>query len=378
MRIDRIETHILRYPDPNDAGGARMTLLARVTSADGITGWGEGIAMWPEACRAARLLIDEGLAPMLTGAGDLTVAEAWRRMRDHTWWYGRGGIAGFAIAAIDIALWDIDARARGLPLYRLLGGARRPALPAFAANHVNKATVAENVAEVAGFAAEGYRGVKLGLAKKGRSTLGHGPADEVTGFVAALRAELGPDFEILVDCGNGVRWDLATAIRAARAMAEHDVGWIEEPFPPERLGAHARLRAAQPIPVAMGERGVTASDYAAMIAAGAADVLGVDPARVEGISGFREIDALAGRHGLTINAHAWSTAVTTAASLHLSIASDNTKLFEFKPFPVEVQTALVAAPIRPEAGAARPPEAPGLGIEIDEAVLARLSGGSEE
>ena len=372
MRIDKVDTFVLRYPDPNDAGGTRMTVLARVTTAEGLTGWGEGIAMWPEACRATALLIEQGLAPLLAGAGDLTVAEAWAKMRDHTWWYGRGGIAGFAIAAIDIALWDIEGKARGLPLYRLLGGARRPALPAYAANHVNKATLAENVAEVAGFAAAGYRGVKLGLAKKGRSTLGHGPAGEVVAFIAALRAETGPDFDILVDCGNGVRWDLATAIRAARAMAEHDVGWIEEPFAPERLDAHARLRAAQPIPVAMGERGVTAADYAAMIAAGAVDVLGVDPARVEGISGFREIDALAGRHGLTINAHAWSTAVTTAASLHLSIASDNAKLFEFKPLPVDVQTILVRDPILPEAGRARPPEAPGLGIEIDEAVLARL------
>ncbi len=105
----------------------------------------------------------------------------------------------------------------------------------------------------------------------------------------------------------------------------------------------------------------------------AIDVYGVDPARVEGITGFRRVDALCTRHGKKINAHAWSTAITTAASLHCSLASPNALIFEYKPFPVVVQDAIVAEKLWHRDGWAYPIEAPGLGIEVIEAEVRKIA-----
>jgi L-alanine-DL-glutamate epimerase-like enolase superfamily enzyme len=222
-----------------------------------------------------------------------------------------------------------------------------------------------------GFFAAGFRSVKLGLAKKSLSRIGHDP-DSSIALVAGLRRELGPDAEILVDVGNGHRWDAATAIRTVRSVAEFNIGWIEEPFYPTHLADYRALKAAVSVPIASGEREWTVSGYDRLVESGTVDVLGVDPARAEGVMGFRAVDQLAGRAGLTMNAHAWSSAITTAASLHLSIASASARLFELKPFPVVVQQELVSIPVRQVSGFVDPPNGPGLGIEIDESVVERL------
>ncbi|WEX12057.1 mandelate racemase/muconate lactonizing enzyme family protein [Chelativorans sp. AA-79] len=371
MRIADVQSWVLRYPDSNDHGEWRLTVLARVETSDGVVGWGEGIAMWPEACRATKLLIDEAFAPLLIDAGDISVAESWRMMRAHCWWYGEGGIACFAYSALDMALWDIEGKLQGKPLYQLFGGKARDRMPAFAANHVNKATNQENIEEVLGFKQAGFQGVKLGFGKKGLSNIGRDPKNDVV-FIRDLRAAVGSDFDIMVDIGHGVKWDRCTAINVIKQMAEYRIGWVEEPFHPTRIEAHRALKAAVDVPIAMGEREFTVGDYANLIETGVADVLGVDPGRVEGISGFLRVDELASRAGIAMNAHAWSTAITTSASLHLSIASPNTKLLELKPFPVSVQTELVDIPITQTDGFIAPPERPGLGIEVNEALVEKL------
>jgi len=370
MKLGRIESHVLRYPDPNDLDRPRMTVLVRAETADGVVGWGEGIAMWPEACRATVAVIDDGLAPLLLAQEDLSCATAWDAMRAHVWWYGEGGIASFACSAIDMALWDIQGKIENKPLYALFGRAR-DSLPASASCHVNKQSLSACIDEVLGFFAMGYRSVKLGLAKKSLSTVGHDPESSIE-LVAGIRREAGPGVEILVDVGNGHRWDAGTAIDTVRRMAQYDIGWVEEPFYPTHIDDYRALKAAVRVPIATGEREWTVTGYQRLIETGTVDVLGVDPARAEGVTGFRKIDALAGRAGLAINAHAWSTAITTAASLHLSIASPNARLFELKPFPVVVQQELVNGAIGQQAGRVEPVMAPGLGIDVDEAVVRRL------
>lgn len=372
MKIDRVHAWVLRYPDANDHGEWRLTVFARVETGDGVVGWGEGIAMWPEACRATKLLIDEAFGPLLVEAGNITVAEAWEMMRGHCWWYGEGGIACFAYSALDMALWDIEGQLQGKPLYRLLGGKKRETMRAYACNHVNKPTNQDNIDEVVGFKEAGFQGVKLGFGKRGPSNIGRDPANDVV-FIRDLRKAVGDDFDILVDAGHGVKWDLCTGINTVRAMAEYGIGWIEEPFYPTRIEAHRALKAAVPIPIAIGERAFTVTDYDRLIATGVVDVLGVDPGRVEGVTGWQQVDRLAGAAGLTMNAHAWSTAVTTAASLHLSLASANTRLLELKPFAVSVQTELVEKPITQRDGVIDPIEAPGLGITVNEELVNRLA-----
>lgn len=372
MRIGSVRSFVIGYPDPNDHFNRRMTVLVRIVTVDGVVGWGEGIAMWREACEATKLIIDGAMGPLLVEAGEITVRAAWDMLRAHAWWYGEGGIACFAYSALDMALWDIEGKLQGKPLYELFGGARRNSLPAYACNHVNKATLGQNIDEVVRFKEQGFKGCKLGFAKRGLSNIGHDPDNDVR-FVRELRAAVGPDFGIVVDAGNGVKWDAKTGIDTVRRMAEYDIGWIEEPFYPTHLDDYRALKAAVGVPVGTGEREWTVTNYRRLIESGTVDVVGVDPARAEGITGFLMVDALCGGHGLTINAHAWSTAILTAASLHLSLASPNARLLELKPFAVIVQTDLVAEPIWHSAGELALPAGAGLCITVNEDLVDHLT-----
>ena len=371
MRIGPTRSYVIRYSDTNDHGNLRQTLLVRVETTDGVVGWGEGIAMWPEACWATKAIIDSGLAPLLQSAGEISVGEAWEKMRAHTWWYGEGGIACFAYSALDMALWDIAGKIAGKPLYELLGGRKVESLPAYSSSHVNRATRQLCVDEIVSFRDQGYVGAKFGLGKRGLSQIGDNP-DEIVAFVSDLRRELGPDFDIVVDIGNGIKWDRETGIATARRLMDYDIGWYEEPFYPTRIEDYRALREAVPIRIGSGEREFTVTGYGRLIDTGTVDVLGVDPSRAEGITGFHKVDALCSAAGVQLNAHAWSTAILSAASLHLSLASPNTRLFEFKPFPVIVQRDLVDTPIVQMGGLATIGDRPGLGIEVNEALVKRL------
>lgn len=372
MRIGSVRSFVIGYPDPNDHFSRRMTVLVRLETVDGVIGWGEGVAMWREACEATKLIIDDAMAPLLIEAGEITVRAAWDMLRAHAWWYGEGGIACFAYSALDMALWDIEGKLQGKPLYELFGGARRNTLPAYACNHVNKATLRENIDEVVSFKEQGFRGCKLGFAKRGLSNIGQDPDNDVR-FVRELRAAVGPDFDIVVDAGNGVKWDAETGIETVRRMAEFDIGWIEEPFYPTHLDDYRALKSAVDVPIGTGEREWTVAGYRRLIETGTVDVVGIDPARAEGMTGFLMVDALCGEHGLTINAHAWSTAILTAASLHLSLASPNARLLELKPFAVVVQTDLVAEPIWHQEGEVTLPAGAGLCITVNEDLVDHLT-----
>ena len=370
-KLKRIDTFAIHYPDPNDFGFDRMTLLSRAETRDGIVGWGEAIAMWPEACKAVAVLIEEGISPLVAGMDPLDAEAVWEAMRRHSWWFGEGGIASFAISGIDMAIWDIRGKILGMPLFEMLGGLRHDSLPACASSHVNKATVRECVDEAVSFFEAGFPSCKLGMAKKGLSNIGGDPDRDVD-FVSCVRRAVGDEAEILVDVGNGVRWDAETAIDVANRMGEQGIGWIEEPLYPTDDAGYRMLKSSTAVPIASGERNWTTTDYRRMIEFGAVDILGVDPARAEGVTGFRLIDCMVGKASKTINAHAWSTAITTAASLHLSLASGNARLFELKPFDVVVQQDLVSNPARHVGGRVYPLNEPGLSVDVDERVVNKL------
>jgi len=372
-KIARIEPIPIEYADPNDFGTIRRTVLVRLETSDGVVGWGECIAMWPEACKAVALVISGGFLPLLEGHLAEDIEGAWVKMRRHAFWYGEGGIASFAISGIDMALWDIRGKVAGKPLYDLLGGLKRDRLLANASAHVNKKGEAACVAEVEGFFAAGFRSTKLGFAKKGESNIGGDPEVDVS-FIRSLRRALGDEAGILVDIGNGVRWDVDTAISVANRMGELGISWYEEPLYPTDDAGYRRLWANTNVRLASGEREFTEAGYRRQMEfVQAIEVYGVDPARVEGITGFARVDRLCSEYGRVINAHAWSTAITTAASLHLSLASENSEVFEFKPFPVVVQDELVAEKLWHRDGWAYPITGPGLGIEVQEAVVRRLA-----
>ena len=370
MKLVKIEPIVLRYPEPNDFNTLRHTVLVRVTAGDGTEGWGEAIAMWPEACKAVAHLIEDGLSDAVLGVDIADPSDAWRALKRHTWWYGEGGLATMALSAIDMAVWDCVGKSAGRSLSDMLGGRVRETLPAIASLHVNHPTIDDSVSAVAGYVASGFRGAKLGFGKKGPSKVGQDPAYDVD-FVKAMRAGMGPEAWLMIDIGNGVRWDVDTAIWAISRMAEYDISWIEEPLHPDDWAGLAALKQAVTTRIATGEREWTVAAYDRLIGTGSVDVVGVDPARAEGINGFQRIARRVEQAGAVINAHAWSTAITSAASLHLSAATSASEVFELKPIENPMQHELVETPIWHENGEVRVPVGPGLGVVPLDAVIQR-------
>ena len=218
MNVRTIEAIPVAYPEPNDNGTTRHLCLVRLTTDDGVVGWGESITQWPEASRATREIIN-GMAPLVIGRPVTDVVGTWHRLVDHAWWYGwRGGIAYNAIAAIDIALWDAKGRTLGTSLLEMLGGAVHDRLPAVASCHAFKPELEDLVADMGSWVRAGLQGVKVGFGKKGTSRLGYSHDRDVS-FVRMLREAIGPEAALMVDLGVAVYWDPPTAISRVQAFS---------------------------------------------------------------------------------------------------------------------------------------------------------------
>ncbi len=367
-RIRCIDAFPLRYPEPNDNNNLRYITLARIETDDGAVGWGECISMWPEASLAVKTIIERGLAPLLVGRDPQDTHALWQLLKAHTWWYGEGGIASFAISACDMALWDLKGKVLGVPLYQLLGGKMNPRLRACASTHPNKPTIDALAQELADLAAQGYTALKVGFGKRGEARLGVDPKRDIE-YVRAVREAIGDNVDLMIDIGNGVKWDTAHAIRMAKEFARCNIRWFEEPLHPTNVEGYKQLRDALDMPIATGEREWTVSAYRNLIAHDIADIVMVDPGRAEGVTGFQKIIELTQAHNLSINAHTWSSAINTAASIHLTAAAPNSIVFELKPLPSPMQHELVKNPLAQKDGWIEIPEGPGLGVDVDENVV---------
>jgi L-alanine-DL-glutamate epimerase-like enolase superfamily enzyme len=369
LKIAAVQAFPLAYAEPNDAGGRRHVCLVRVRAEDGQVGWGEAVTIWPEASRAVVAVV-EGLAEPLVGQDALATTRLWTMVREHTWWYGVGGIATFAHAAVDMALWDLRGRVTGQRVVDLLGGPVHDGQPLVVSCHAARADLGAGAAEIADWVFRtGAWGVKVGFGKRGDAALGVDHARDVT-FVRELRAALGPEPRIMIDIGARIRWDVATAVRRVRAFEEHDLHWIEEPLGADDPEGYATLRAKTSTLIAYGEREWTVRGVDRILRTGTVDVVGVDPGRTEGITGFARACALAEAAGRQANAHAWAGPVAFAASLAVSAASAACHQFEVQPLPNPLHVDLAHVP-RPVGGRIAPPPGPGLGIEVDERALER-------
>lgn len=372
-RISSVRPISVRYPEPNDNGAIRHLTLCRIEAEDGTVGWGEAVTSWPDACRATEAMIDGIGAELVVGRDPLDNVDIWRACRRRAWWYGaRGGISSFALSAIDIALWDLKGRLLGVPLTQLLGGAHHERLPAIASTHPRLASLEAEADRHAAYVTElGFQGCKLGLGKKGEARLGY-EVDRDVEFVRLLRERVGPTPMVMWDRGvNTLTWDVSHAIRLTRALEELGLTWIEEPFEPADRDAFRRLQEHSTTLIASGEREWNVEGYREFIAAGVADVIGFDPGRAEGITGGRRVIELVEEAGVWFNAHAWSSAIVSAASLALSVTTPRVMVFELKAEENPMQHELVETPIGHVDGWVTPLEGPGLGIEVREDVVER-------
>ena len=378
MKIDRIETRTVRYPEPNNDGKMRSLCFARVETDDGVVGWGEAITGGPVVSLATAFVIRHRLAPIVLGRDPRDVAGAWGAMRDATYWDGNGGIVSFGISAIDMALWDIAGKIAGQPLSALLGGRRRERVPACASIILATDDLDRIGREYAGFVEQGYRFVKGGWGHDLSIAFGLDESRDLA-IARTMREAIGPDAELILDVVALAGWDSSHAIRMCRQLDdENRLYWFEDALTEQDIDGWKRMHAAVDTRLCTGEKGWHAAHYATLIDSAAVDVVMVDPGKAEGVTGTWNVINMAAAAGRSWNAHSWSSAVNTAAALHLSVAAPNTLIFELKPVPGPMQHELVATPIEQHDGWVRPPDGPGLGVEVDESVVAAYAFGEAD
>ena len=280
--ITAVSSKLYRLPMPRPWGPAvtcQYLIATTVHSSDGGTGQGFSWAVQAGA-QAILAMVEADCRPVAEG-GPVVPAAAWDRL----WWQLReagGGIAPLSMAAIDIGLWDLQAKSAGLSLADLIGR-QRDRVPVYASGVNRHLTLAELTEQVTRWTAAGHSRFKI---KVGLPSL-----DEDLERVAAVRKIIGPDRLLMVDANQ--LWDLPTARRAAQKLSAFDIFWLEEPLPAEDFQGYARLRAAVGIPLAAGESLYTEAQFRDLLLAGAVDFVQPNVCRVGGITPFLRVARLA-------------------------------------------------------------------------------------
>ena len=336
-----------------DAGGVK------VSTRGGLTGWGE--AHHGRAHTAVAKLIDTTLRQLALGCDADDVNGVWQRMyRFQLASHGMGAGACLAISGIDMALWDIRAKAAEVPLYRLLGGARR-GVPAYAGGvSLGYQPPDELVEEARASLDKGYKAVKL--------RVGDTPARDIE-RMRAIRAAFGPRLEILTDANIGYSVD--DVRRVMPAMDELAIGWLEEPFPAHDFRSYREARGFGRTPLAAGENHYTRFEFNRVIEDGSITILQPDLSKCGGITEALRIAAMASAYKLPIHPHRSMTGLNHAATIHFLAAIDNGGWFEGDVSRGnKFRDELVANPGEIDKdGRVWPLEAPGLGLEVNEGFL---------
>lgn len=377
VRITAVERHILRAelrePFAYSQGWfrARTALIVRVRTDQGIDGIGECFGP-PEPSAA---ILDHLYGPALAGSDPLDNEVIWERLyvllRDH----GQKGSAIEALSGVDIALWDIKGKAAGLPAAKLLGGAFRTRVRAYATGFYRRGGLlgkeAELVREAEEHARTGFRAMKI--------KLGFGLDDDRRALRAVRRA-VGEDLSLMADANHA--YDAPSAIRLGRELEEARYGWLEEPVPPEDIEGYRRVHDALDIPIAGGEAEFTRFGMRRLLADRLLDIVQPDCCGTGGLTEAKRIAALAGAFGIRTIPHVWGTRIAMAAALHLIASLPPTPsalvptepLLEFDCSEHPLRERVVLEEIRLEDdGTVSVPEAAGLGVTLDEEFVKRES-----
>lgn len=360
MRIAAVECRLYRIPPAAQIQDSiqRIShwefLLTTVTTDSGVQGTGFAYTLGIGGT-ALRELVETYLAPLLLGQDVQDIERVWSRC----WWelhaLGSGGMTRFALATIDIALWDILGKQADLPLYRLLGGARER-IPAYGSG-INMHLDGEPLLEqMRGFLARGYRAVKM---KVGRED-----AAEDVERVAAVRRLIGPSVRLFLDANQ--KWTAAEAIRRGNLLKPFDPSWLEEPLLADDRAGHAHVRQATGLPIAVGETLYTRYEIADYIRAGAMDVVQADIPRVGGFTEWMKIARLAESFNLPVAPH-----FMMELSVHALCAVPNGLILEDLQGGSLTDLGILAEPIRVVNGEMAPPARPGHGIVFDPSALRR-------
>jgi D-galactarolactone cycloisomerase len=373
MKITDIKTIRLRAMVPIEGQvfsrsgirNSRSATLVQIETDEGIT----GIGSCSGNGELIEVIIDKVLTPLLIGMDPTEIDAIWDKayFRGGHKEFGTRGVGVVTMSGIDIALWDILGKVRGVPLHDLLGGKVREKVPVYAT-----ALYPEQPSKVAkrarGFAEQGFHGVKI---KVGFDL------DQDIRIVRAVRQELGKDFVVMTDANQGYTLDVA--LKATDAFADCGAYWLEEPLFVEDIEGHAILRERGKTPVAVGENLNMCYAFENFIVRGAVDFIQPDVARAGGITEIRKITGMAAKHKVPVSFHTWGDGVALAASVHLAAALQECIVMELDYTYNPLREEVLREPVKFENGYLIPLEKPGLGVELDQQALQKFAfSGTEE
>jgi galactonate dehydratase len=339
--------------------GWRNYIFVLVDTDDGLTGLGEA-SLGGQTNAVLGALQD--LEPLLLGADAARIEHLWQQAYRHAFWHG-GPTFLSALAGIEVALWDIQGQALGVPIHRLLGGPVRESIRAYA-NGPRGDTPDEMARSALDLVAQGFTALKMAPWEAMPLLAGRGRIEEGVAKVRAVREAVGPEIDLMVDAHG--RLSPPVAVRAAIAIAPLGITFLEEPCLPGNAAALIRIGHKAPIPIAVGERHYTRWAFPELLDSRAIAVLQPDVIQSGGIAEARRVAALAEAHFVAVAPHnPWSW-VNTMASLHLDAVLPNFLMQEVITEPEPWKDAVVRNPPRMDADGFFPlPMAPGLGITLD-------------
>jgi galactonate dehydratase len=357
MKIVAVETLVVGAP------WRELTFVELVTD-DGLRGVAE--ARMLNKTDTLLACIDELAARHVIGTDPFDVERlAWRVQWAE---YGRAGeVTQTALAAFDVACYDLIGQAIGQPVWRLLGGLFRDRVPAYANGWYQGERNLESFARQARRVVDrGYRGLKVDPFGGATAELGHADLEEAIAVVAAIRAEVGPEVALMIEMHG--RFTAATAVGAAKALEPYRPEWIEEPVPPYNPAGLRQVRAGTTLPLATGERVHVLAEFRELFEGGLVDVVQADLSHFGGFTGLRKLAGWAQAYDLLLAPHNVCGPVGTAANLHFAVATSNYKVLEhFNDFadPWVADVVDCAPRVDPADGCFAVPTAPGLGVRLD-------------
>jgi L-rhamnonate dehydratase len=369
LKITEVEAIYLRLPQVKEqCDSGQDALIVKITTDAGIVGYGEvdsnplaakGCIEGPFSHTAAT-----GLKHVLIGEDPFRTEYLWQKMYRANIYGGRRGVGVHAMSGIDLALWDIKGKALGMPVWKLLGGGFTDSLRPYASSLFGE-TPKETGERARRFVAQGFTAVKFGWDPMGKD------AKTDVALVREARAGLGPDADLMIDAG--LVYDAKTAIQRARAFEQYDPFWFEEPLLPDDYEGYAKLSAASTLRIAAGEEESERKSFLQLMDVGKIDVVQIDLTRCGGFTEAVKIASLAADRGVPVVNHGFTTYLNVAAALHFLASVPNTLgLLEFV---VEEGTTLrhhLSAPIKAIDGRVAVPNGPGLGLEMNEAGMAKF------
>lgn len=387
MKITGVDCHVLLDPefDIGATSSAQDDLVVEIHTDEGISGVGEtDVNPWiARECILApgTHTMGQGLTEMLIGADPLYVEDLWERLYTGSAMNGRRGAVINAIGAIDIALHDLRGKALSKPCHELLGDTVRTAVAPYASLQP----------EVSGFDAyrdslvewavdarrRGFRAAKAEVTLSGPyAHVGlREPYTRATEVIAAVRAAVGDDFVLMVDCQYAFP-DADQCLAVIRAWQDFDLFFVETPLPSDDLAGYARLAREQPIPIAAGEWLTTRFEFAQLIREGRIRVAQPDIGRVGGLTEALRVSKMAQAAGVIVIPHLWKTGISIAAAVHLAAVTSNCPYIEYLPAELSespLRRELLTIEPSMESGEIAVPTAPGLGIELNRDALARFA-----